>query len=72
MKSNLLYVPMESQVICYRCALKFMAHIIQCTHTNIFTELDFTPEEYNAFLCDENEYWNDVSDVDISYAVRNC
>ena len=71
-KSNLLSVPMESQVICYRCALKLMAHIIQCTNPNIFIELDFTPEEYKAFLCDEKEYWNDVSDVDISYAVRNC
>ena len=53
MKSNLLSVPLESQVICYRCALKLMEHIIQCTHPNIFTELDFTPEEYKAFLCDE-------------------
>ena len=49
-----------------------MAHIIQGTHTNIFIELDFTPEEYKAFLCNEKEYWNDVSDVDISYMVRNC
>ena len=49
-----------------------MAHIIQCTHPNIFIQLDFTPEEYKAFLCDEKEYWNVVSYVDISYAVRNC
>ena len=63
---------MESQVICYRCALKLMAHIVKCTHPNIFIELYFTPEEYKAFLCDEKEYWKDVSDVDISYAVRNC
>ena len=48
-----------------------MTHIIQCTHPNIFIELDFSPEECKAFLCDEKEYWNDVLDVDISYAVRN-
>ena len=48
-----------------------MAHIIQFTHPNIFIELDFTPEEYKAFLCDEKEYWSNVSDVDISHAVRN-
>ena len=70
-KSNLLSVPLESQVICYRCALKLMTHIIQWTHPNIFTDLDFTPEGYKDFLCDEKEYWNDVSDVDISYTVRN-
>ena len=52
--------------------IEIMAHIIQCTHPNIITELVFTTEEYKAFLCDEKEYWNDVSDVDISYAVRNC
>ena len=49
MKSNLLSFPLENQVICYRFALKLMAHIIQCTHPNIFTELDFTPEEYKEF-----------------------
>ena len=47
-----------------------MAHIIQCTHPNIFTGLDFTSEEYKVFLCDEKEYWNDVLDVEISYALR--
>ena len=49
-----------------------MAHIIQCTHPNIFIELDFTTEEYKAFLCNEKEYWNNMSDVDISYVVRKC
>ena len=69
-KSNLLSVPQNNQVICYKCTLKSMAHIIQCKNPIILSTHSFTTDEYKSFLCDEGDHWNDVLDVDISYAVR--
>ena len=48
-----------------------MAHMIQCKHPNILNTHSFTLNEYKSFLCDEGDHWNDVIDVDISYAVSN-
>jgi len=70
-KSNLLSVPQNNQVICYKCTLKLMAHIIQCKNPIILSTQSFTLNEYKSFLCNEGDHWNDVIDVDISYAVSN-